>query len=79
MCIVNIELPSGDMICNGSQGVIIRFNESKLPVVKYKNGYEMTMNYHFWESDKISGIGVSQVPLILAWAITRYGTNRCGE
>jgi ATP-dependent DNA helicase PIF1 len=70
MCIVNIELPSGDMICNGSQGVIIRFNESKLPVVKYKNGYEMTMNYHFWESDNISGIGVSQVPLILAWAIT---------
>jgi len=70
MCIVNIELPSGDMICNGSQGVIIRFNESKLPVVKYKNDFEMTMNYHFWESDNISGIGVSQVPLILAWAIT---------
>ena len=28
------------------------------------------MNYHIWESDVIPGIGVSQIPLILAWAIT---------
>ena len=70
MCIVNIELTSGDMICNGSQGVVIRFNDAKIPVVKYTNGYEMAMNYHFWESDEIPGIGISQVPLILAWAIT---------
>jgi ATP-dependent DNA helicase PIF1 len=25
---------------------------------------------HFWASEKIPGIGVSQIPLILAWALT---------
>ena len=70
MCVVNIELPTGGMICNGSQGVVTNFTESGLPVVKYRNGHEMVMNYHVWESENIPGIGVSQIPLILAWAIT---------
>jgi hypothetical protein len=30
----------------------------------------MTMNYHIWPSELIPGIGISQVPLILAWALT---------
>ena len=30
----------------------------------------MTMNYHMWPSENIPGIGVSQIPLILAWALT---------
>lgn len=70
MCVVNIELPTGGMICNGSQGVVVNFTEAGLPVVKYRNGHEMVMNYHVWESENIPGIGVSQIPLILAWAIT---------
>jgi hypothetical protein len=41
-----------------------------MPVVKYKNGYQMTMSPHIWPSELIPGIGVSQVPLILAWALT---------
>jgi hypothetical protein len=28
------------------------------------------MDYHIWESEFIPGIGISQVPLILAWALT---------
>ena len=70
MCVVNIEVPTGEMICNGSQGVVVNFSEQGLPIVKYKNGHEMTMNYHVWESENILGAGVSQIPLILAWAIT---------
>jgi ATP-dependent DNA helicase PIF1 len=70
MCVVNIELPTGGMICNGSQGVVVKFTEDRLPLVKYRNGLEMVMKYHVWESENIPGIGVSQVPLILAWAIT---------
>ena len=42
----------------------------KLPVVRFNNGLEMIMNYHTWLSDNIAGIGVSQIPLILSWAIT---------
>jgi ATP-dependent DNA helicase PIF1 len=72
MCIINIPLPTNDeMICNGSQGIVIRFcPASNLPIVKYNNGIEMVMGRHIWPSENIPGIGVSQVPLILAWALT---------
>jgi ATP-dependent DNA helicase PIF1 len=72
MCIVNIELTNGEMLCNGSQGIVVRFStmDKKQPVVKFTNGFEMTMNYHVWPSENIPGVGVSQLPLILAWALT---------
>jgi ATP-dependent DNA helicase PIF1 len=72
MCIVNIKSEQGDvLICNGSQGIIKEFCEmTGLPKVKYNNGIEMIMGRHIWESEKIPGIGVAQVPLILAWALT---------
>lgn len=72
MCIINIKSELGDiLICNGSQGIITNFCEvSGCPKVKYNNGIEMIMTYHIWPSDKIPGIGVSQVPLILSWALT---------
>ena len=70
MCIVNIQLDNGDILCNGAQGIIVDISPLGLPIVKYKNGYQMTMNYHVWPSELIPGIGVSQVPLILAWALT---------
>jgi hypothetical protein len=40
------------------------------PKVKFNNGIERIMTRHVWESDKIPGIGVSQIPLILSWALT---------
>ena len=70
MCIVNIKLDNGDILCNGSQGIVVDISPQGIPVVKYKNGYQMTMNYNIWISETIPGIGVSQVPLILAWALT---------
>jgi ATP-dependent DNA helicase PIF1 len=70
MCIVNIQLDNGDILCNGAQGIIVDISVQGLPIVKYKNGYQMTMQYHIWPSEIIPGIGVSQVPLILAWALT---------
>jgi ATP-dependent DNA helicase PIF1 len=60
-------------ICNGSQGVIVRMTDSTiqpLPIVRFNNGLEMTVNPHTWMSENIPGIGVSQIPLILSWAIT---------
>lgn len=70
MCVVNIQLSNGDMLCNGSQGIITKIQEQGLPVVKYRNGYVMTMSYHVWPSEIIPGIGVSQIPLVPAWALT---------
>lgn len=70
MCIVNIQLDNGDILCNGARGVVVDISSQGLPIIKYKNGYQMTMSYHIWASELIPGIGVSQVPLILAWALT---------
>jgi ATP-dependent DNA helicase PIF1 len=80
MCVINMEeavTTSATPICNGSQGVIVRMmppsvtlGGAPLPVVRFNNGLEMTVNYHTWMSENIPGIGVSQIPLILSWAIT---------
>ena len=71
MCIVNIQGEFDIELCNGSQGIVTKFCEiTQYPYVKFNNGIERIMTRHVWISDKIPGIGVSQVPLILAWALT---------
>ena len=71
MCIVNIELVNGQTLCNGSQGIITKLSEQGLPVVKFSSiEGPISMSYHVWLSENIPGIGVSQLPLILAWALT---------
>jgi ATP-dependent DNA helicase PIF1 len=75
MCIINVKSCSEDSaeleLCNGSQGIITSFCDlTGFPVVKFNNGKTIMMTRHTWKSEKIPGIGVSQVPLILAWAIT---------
>jgi len=68
MCIVNMSCSN---ICNGSQGIVTGFCDiTGCPRVKYNNGVEIVMSRHVWISDKIPGIGISQIPLILAWALT---------
>ena len=71
MCIVNIQSDTGIEVCNGSQGIVTAFCEvSGCPRVKFNNGIDRIMVRNVWVSDKIPGIGVSQIPLILAWALT---------
>jgi ATP-dependent DNA helicase PIF1 len=70
MCIANIELSNGDMLCNGAQGVVMGLTSQGMPTVRFNNGYQMNMSYHVWPSESIPGVGVSQIPLILAWALT---------
>jgi len=85
MCIVNIELPNGTILCNGSQGKIIAIKDN-IPVVRFNinnNMVEIPMVPHIWPSENIPGIGVSQIPLILAWALTIHksqgATLDCAE
>ena len=70
MCVANVEMSNGTTLCNGSQGIITKISNLLLPVVKWNNGKETEMNYHVWQSENIPGIGISQIPLILAWALT---------
>ena len=69
MCIVNLDMDGIKPICNGSQGIVIKI-EKDIPIVKFNNGLIRKMGHHFWESENIPGVGISQIPLILSWAIT---------
>ena len=65
MCIVN-----KDNLYNGLQGIITAISTNGHPIVTYVNGLVIEMSPHVWKSENIPGIGVSQIPLILAWALT---------
>ena len=68
MCIANVDMENG--IYNGSQGIVIGFTPESNPIVRFVNGVERAMGPHTWLSENVAGLGVSQIPLILAWAIT---------
>ena len=71
MCVVNMAADKGVELCNGSQGIITGFCEATgNPRVRWNIGIERVMNRHVWVSNKIPGIGISHIPLILAWALT---------
>jgi len=70
MCIVNLDLVSDLPIVNGSQGVVVGFDESRWPIVEFTNGLRKNVKPHLWQSDYMPNVGVKQLPLIHAWAIT---------
>ena len=63
----NLDIPNG--ICNGSQGEIIAF-ENGHPVVKFTNGIKRTIKRQEIKSEDYPDICISQIPLILSYAIT---------
>lgn len=69
MCVVNIDMESEKPIVNGSQGVVVEFIGG-LPVVQFNNGGKRLIAYHNWISENVPSVGVKQIPLIHAWAIT---------
>lgn len=70
MCIANIDMESAEPLVNGSQGVIVDFVSNGLPLVQFTNGYKRIIQYHTWNSETNASIGVKQIPLIYAWAVT---------
>lgn len=69
MCIANIDMESAEPIVNGSQGIIVDF-VGNLPLVQFNSGARRTVGFHTWSSESYPSIGVKQLPLIYAWAIT---------
>lgn len=69
MCVANIEMEGPKPIVNGSQGIVREFRDG-LPVVQFRDGQTHVMGRHIWPSETMPGVGVEQVPLIQAWAIT---------
>ena len=71
MCVVNINVCGELHIANGSQGIIVGFNEDNLPYVKFNNSKDpILIDYYIWKSEVHKMVGVSQIPLIYSWAIT---------
>jgi ATP-dependent DNA helicase PIF1 len=64
MCVVNLNTN----IYNGSKGVVIDFKDNN-PLVKF-NDITLLITPHIWQSDKNPNLGIKQLPLIYAWAIT---------
>ena len=69
MCVANIDMEGPRPIVNGSRGIVTGFTQD-LPVVTFRDGQVQVMGRHVWPSEVIPGVGVEQVPLIHAWAIT---------
>jgi len=69
MCVANIDMEGPYPIVNGSQGIIVDF-VNKLPLVQFNDEQKRIIGYHEWKSENVPGLGVKQIPLILAWAIT---------
>jgi ATP-dependent DNA helicase PIF1 len=72
MCLHNIAVDQG--ICNGAQGIIVDFASTaegyKVPVVLFSNGKKMMIEPIWTQSEDYPCIGVAQIPLCLAWALT---------
>jgi ATP-dependent DNA helicase PIF1 len=69
MCVVNIKNEKTMELCNGSQGIVTGFADG-LPIVQFQNGVHRAIGAHIWESERMPNVGISQIPLILSWAIS---------
>jgi ATP-dependent DNA helicase PIF1 len=72
MSTVNLDIENG--ICNGSTGIVIdfqtRIGSIPVPIVKFANGIQKTMEIQYWQSEEYPSIAVGNFPLRLAWAMT---------
>ena len=69
MCIVNLNTEGDTPIINGSQGIVVDFIDN-YPLVQFTNGLKEVIAPHTWQSERLAGIAIKQLPLIYAWAIT---------
>jgi ATP-dependent DNA helicase PIF1 len=70
MLVTNLNQAEG--LVNGSRGIVVGFDatELKYPIVKFRSGAAIPIALASWESEFLPGVNRSQIPLILAYAMT---------
>ena len=69
MLLTNTDIEAG--LVNGSRGIVVDFEiGSRLPIVKFKRGEPRTIEQCIWWSHEMPHVGLMQVPLRVAYAIT---------
>ena len=42
----------------------------EVPIIRFQSGLTIAVYHHEWMSEDVKGIGIRQIPLILAWAVS---------
>lgn len=76
MLIMNMDIDNG--LVNGSRGVVTRFVDD-IPIVKFLNGEERTIDYYTWEIEENNRkvMSITQIPLKIAYALTIHRSQGC--
>jgi ATP-dependent DNA helicase PIF1 len=70
MLTYNLDIDAG--LVNGSKGKVVDINEDGIPIVRFKNGNELTIDFYTWEFTKedIPFFHITQIPLKLAYSFS---------
>lgn len=68
MLLVNLNPDAG--LVNGSRGVLVKYSDAGLPIVKFKNGAVDIIDYYSWPLGELEHLYRAQIPLRLAHAVT---------
>ena len=69
MSTVNVFEDDKLVLCNGTRGTVKKFIQD-LPYVEFENGVNRIINKHVWKCHSLPACGISQIPLVLSWALT---------
>lgn len=77
MLMKNIDMSCG--LANGSRGVVMGFNDSSMPIIRFLNGEQRAIGMEIWDMKEKNKrvIRAYQIPLRVAYAISIHKSQGC--